>query len=92
MPHNNEHSEYCRQQAAECAAAAVAATVTPVREAYLDMAQAWLGLAPGIGDTVLAGPSSQPRDDDLAAEPKRPHLSRPIVGGRPQPPRRSESC
>jgi hypothetical protein len=92
MPHNDERSQYCRQQAAECAAAAAAATVAHVREAYLNMEQAWLGLAPGIEDTVRVAPPSQPRDDDLAAEPKRQHRPRPVVGGRPEAPGRSEIC
>jgi hypothetical protein len=70
MPQNDERGQYCRQQAAECAAAAAAATVAPVREAYLNKQQRWLGLAPGTEDAVLVGPSSQPRDDDLAAEPE----------------------
>jgi hypothetical protein len=82
MPQNDERREYCRQQAAQCAAAAAAATVAHVREAYLDMEQAWLRLAPGIEDTVPVGPSSQPRDDDLTAEPKRQLRPRPILGGR----------
>jgi hypothetical protein len=39
---------YCRQQAAECALAATTAILGEVRQAYLNMEQAWLQLAPNI--------------------------------------------
>ena len=39
---------YCRQQAAESAMAATTAIQGEVRQAYLNIEQAWLQLAPGI--------------------------------------------
>jgi hypothetical protein len=39
---------YCRQQAAESAMAATTAILGEVRQAYLDIEQAWLQLAPDI--------------------------------------------
>ena len=46
---------YCRQQAAECALAATTAILGEVRQAYLNIEQAWLQLAPDInGDSKKA--------------------------------------
>jgi hypothetical protein len=39
---------YCHQQAAECALAATTAILGEVRQAYLNIEQAWLQLAPDI--------------------------------------------
>jgi hypothetical protein len=39
-------TEYCRRQAAECAAAAAATAIFDVKEAYLNLEQGWLKLAP----------------------------------------------
>ena len=39
---------YCRQQAVECALAATTAILGEVRQAYLNIEQAWLQLAPDI--------------------------------------------
>jgi hypothetical protein len=39
---------YCHQQAAECASAATTAILGEVRQAYLNIEQAWLQLAPYI--------------------------------------------
>jgi hypothetical protein len=39
---------YCRQQAAQCALAATTALLGEVRQAYLNIEQAWLQLAPDI--------------------------------------------
>jgi hypothetical protein len=41
---------YCRQQAAECALAATTAILGEVRQAYLNIEQAWLQLAPDINN------------------------------------------
>jgi hypothetical protein len=48
MPRTLARTEYCRKQAAECAAAAMAATIADVKEAYVNLEQAWLHLAPEI--------------------------------------------
>jgi hypothetical protein len=48
MPRTKDRSSYCQQQAAECASAATATTLSEAREAYLNMEQAWLQLAPDV--------------------------------------------
>lgn len=45
MPRPGEKNEFCREQAAECAAAATAAALFDVKEAYLNLEQGWLQLA-----------------------------------------------
>jgi hypothetical protein len=44
----DKRTVYCRQQAAECALAATTAILGEVRQAYLNIEQAWLQLAPDI--------------------------------------------
>jgi hypothetical protein len=44
----DKRTAYCRQQAAECALVATTAILGEIREAYLDIEQAWLQLAPDI--------------------------------------------
>jgi hypothetical protein len=44
----DKRTAYCRQQAAECALAATTAILGEVRQAYLNIEQAWLQLAPDI--------------------------------------------
>ena len=44
----DKRTAYCRQQAAECALAATTAVLGEVRQAYLNIEQAWLQLAPDI--------------------------------------------
>jgi hypothetical protein len=48
MPRSSERTEHCRKQAAECAAAATATALAEVKEAYLNLEQGWLKLAPEI--------------------------------------------
>jgi hypothetical protein len=43
-----KRTAYCRQQAAECAIAATTAILDEARQAYLNIEQAWLQLAPEI--------------------------------------------
>ena len=52
----DKRTAHCRQQAAECALAATTAILGEVRQAYLNIEQAWLQLAPDIdgGSTLLA--------------------------------------
>jgi hypothetical protein len=42
----SERTEHCRKQAAECAAAASATAIFDVKEAYRNLEQGWLKLAP----------------------------------------------
>lgn len=45
--HNDvEPTAYCRQQASACAAAALTAAIAEIKQAYLDLEQGWLSLAP----------------------------------------------
>ncbi len=44
-----KRTAHCRQQAAECALAATTAMRSEIKEAYLNIEQAWLQLAPDIG-------------------------------------------
>ena len=64
MPRTLGRTEYCRKQAAECAAAATASALPDVKEAYLNLEQAWLQLAPELegGLNVSTGP--EPRKSD----------------------------
>jgi hypothetical protein len=48
MARSPERTAYCRKQAAECAAAATATALAEVKEAYLNLEQGWLQLAPEI--------------------------------------------
>jgi hypothetical protein len=48
MPRTSKRTQYCHQQAAECASAAMTTTLSEAREAYLNMEQAWLQLAPDV--------------------------------------------
>jgi hypothetical protein len=47
-------STYCRRQAAECARKALEATLAEVREAYVNLEQGWLQLAPETSDNQKA--------------------------------------
>jgi hypothetical protein len=52
----DKRTVYCRQQAAECALAATTAILGEVRQAYLNIEQAWLQLAPDIdGGRAFSG-------------------------------------
>jgi len=44
----DQRTAYCRQQAAESALAATTAVLVEIREAYLNIEQAWLQLAPDV--------------------------------------------
>lgn len=57
-----DQTAYYRRQASECAAAASVTSVAEVRQAYLDLEQGWLSLAPKAED---------PTDPATAASPLR---------------------
>jgi hypothetical protein len=44
----DKRTAYCRQQAAECALAATIAVLGEISDAYLNIEEAWLQLAPDI--------------------------------------------
>jgi len=70
MPHTREKGEYCRGQAAECATAATATTLSEIREAYLNLEHGWMELArefeempelPGAARDNMTVERSEPR-------------------------------
>lgn len=58
---------YCRQQAAECARSALAATLAEAREAYANLEQGWLQLIPEAKD----GQDERSRAGGAADIPRR---------------------
>ena len=48
MSRLKDRKSYCQQQAAECASAANTTNLSELKEAYLNMEQAWPQLAPDI--------------------------------------------
>lgn len=60
-PHNDaDRSAYYRKQASACATAALSVAAAEVRQAYLDLEQGWLCLAPKVAESaiVLASPDA----------------------------------
>lgn len=68
MLRTKDRKLYCQQQAAECASAANATNLSEIREAYLNMEQAWLKLAPDIDSNQTL--TIRPEPDDEGREPK----------------------
>jgi hypothetical protein len=60
MPRTVGRADYCRQQAAECAAAAAATALHDVKEAYLNLEQGWLKLAPELEGGRISSISAEP--------------------------------
>lgn len=50
MPKHSTRTEYCHHQANECARAASEAAAGDVKEAYANLEQAWLQLAPEVDE------------------------------------------
>ena len=60
-PPTEKRTAHCRQQAAQCALAATTAILDEVRQAYLNIEQAWLQLAPDIdGGRAFSGRLRKP--------------------------------
>jgi len=70
MPSTIGRTAYCGQQAAECASAATATTLSEVKEAYLNLEQAWLKLAPELegGRISSINPDSSQGDQEPKSE------------------------
>jgi hypothetical protein len=68
-----KRTAYCRQQAAECALAATTAILGEVRQAYLNIEQAWLQLAPDINSysKKAARPSTATECEEVCETNKR---------------------
>lgn len=57
MP-GSQRSEYCLKQASACASKATKTAVPDIKEAYSNLEQAWLQLAPDFeGDLSAPGPA-----------------------------------
>jgi hypothetical protein len=57
--HPNKDTEltgYYRQQASACATKALATAINEIKQAYLDLEQGWLSLAPKIEERPVAEP------------------------------------
>ncbi len=69
-PHKDvERTAYYRQQASACATAALTTAIAEVRQAYLDLEQGWLCLAPKAEASAAASASPENTDDlDLRAD------------------------
>ena len=77
MPHHAERSTQCRRQAAECAQAASHTGIAEVKEAYLNLEQAWLQLAPELGDAPQPSTERTGEQSSLASNPDRSRSKRP---------------
>ena len=58
-PQNGKRTAYCHQQAAECASVATTVISDEIRQAYLNIEQAWLHLAPGIDSRQKVEPTAR---------------------------------
>jgi hypothetical protein len=79
-PHKDaERAVYYRQQASSCATAALTTAIAEVKQAYLDLEQGWLCLAPKVEPSLdaVVDPKSG-RDTD--SEPS-PASNENAVGG-----------
>jgi hypothetical protein len=62
MSRTKDRKSYCQQQAAECASAATTTALSEVRNAYLNMEQAWLQLAPDIDSNQTFAIRTEPEE------------------------------
>jgi hypothetical protein len=63
-PHKDaERTAYYRQQASSCATAALITAIAEIRQAYLDLEQGWLCLAPKGAQDDPPDPASQLKTD-----------------------------
>jgi hypothetical protein len=72
MPRIIGRTDYCRAQAAKCASAAEATAILDIREAYLNLEQGWLQLAPEIeGGRVSSTSADYNKNDQDSGQPIR---------------------
>jgi hypothetical protein len=65
-----ERTEQYRREASACAAAAVHAPSAELRQAYLDLEQGWLSLAPkGAADRIASADERTAGDGQAASSP-----------------------
>ena len=60
---NAKRAAYYRQQASACATAALATVIAEVRQAYLDLEQGWLCLAPKAEESSVVSALVKNADD-----------------------------
>ena len=76
-----DQKAYYRRQASECAAAASATSVAEVKQAYLDLEQGWLSLAPdGEEYPCIASKPFRGADACHIADNERVALAKWLVG------------
>jgi hypothetical protein len=68
MSRTKDRKSYCQQQAAECASAATTTALSEIRDAYLNMEQAWLQLAPDVASNQTF--SIRPEPDEQGTKLK----------------------
>jgi hypothetical protein len=77
MSRHVDPGAYCRHQAAECSRKALEATLAEVREAYVNLEQGWLRLAPETNENVEASVESGGRRIASAPRGARSRSARP---------------
>jgi hypothetical protein len=70
MHHHKDaaRTAYCRRQACTCGTAALATNIAEVKQAYLDLEQGWLALAPKVEQTADAAVATRPLRDDATPD------------------------
>jgi len=76
MPRHTERTTYCRQQAVECARAASDSIIAEVKEAYLNLEQGWLKLAPELADSPPPSTSEESIHVQMTSKPGQPRRRR----------------
>jgi hypothetical protein len=71
MPRNVTRTEYCKQQAARCGAAAMTTPLSEVKAAYLNLEQGWLRLALDLPESELGQNSPATAKPDESAQPAK---------------------
>jgi hypothetical protein len=72
-----ERAEHYRQEASACARAALTTAITEIKQAYLELEQGWLSLAPKAKGILDDFPEAEP--DRYSNQPRHPQ-SEKIVG------------
>ena len=72
-----ERTAYYRQEASACATAALTTAISEIKQAYLDLEQGWLCLAPKVEESSVA--SAPPISECVPAEPQPLDIERAIA-------------
>jgi hypothetical protein len=76
MSRHIERTAYCQEQAAECAKAAFESTIVEVKEAYMNLEQGWLQLAPELGDSAPPSTGAKSFQVSPTSKPEQPRSRR----------------